>query len=51
MSKIKITISIDEIIAKSAKKQAIDENTNVSALIERLLSEHMSNFKTDAETL
>lgn len=40
MAKIKITISIEEEIVKLTKKQAIDESTNVSAIIEKLLANY-----------
>lgn len=41
--KTKITISIDKDVLIAAKKQAIDDETNLSAMIEKLLKEHLKN--------
>lgn len=43
--KEKVTISLNSEVLISAKKQAIDERTSLSALIERLLSEYLSDKK------
>lgn len=40
--KEKVTISLNSDILISAKKQAIDERTSLSAIIERLLREYLS---------
>lgn len=40
--KEKVTISLNSEVLVSAKKQAIDERTSLSAIIERLLSEYLS---------
>lgn len=41
--KKRYTLTLDEHIVKQAKKKAIDENTNFSALVEKLLKEHIAN--------
>lgn len=41
----KVTISLNSEILISAKKQAIDERTSLSALIEKLLSKYLSEIK------
>lgn len=43
--KEKVTISLNSEILVSAKKQAIDERTSLSALIEKLLSKYLSEIK------
>lgn len=43
--KEKVTISLNSEVLISAKKQAIDERTSLSALIERLLSKYLSDKK------
>lgn len=42
--KEKVTISVNGEILITAKKQAIDERTNLSAMIERLLKEYLNNI-------
>lgn len=39
--KRRLTVSLNEDLAKKAKIKAITENTNLSAIIERLLSEYL----------
>lgn len=41
--KEKVTISLNSNILINAKKQAIDERTSLSAIIERLLNEYLDN--------
>lgn len=41
VKKEKVTISLNPDILISSRKQAIDERTNLSALIERLLREYL----------
>lgn len=43
--KLKVTISISEDVLIDAKKQAIDDRTNLSALIEKLLKDYLSIVK------
>lgn len=43
--KEKATISLNSEILISAKKQAIDERTNLSALIEKLLKDYLDIAK------
>ena len=43
--KEKVTISLNSEILVSAKKQAIDERTSLSALVEKLLSKYLSEIK------
>lgn len=45
VKKEKVTISLNSEVLISAKKQAIDERTSLSALIEKLLSEYLLNNK------
>lgn len=45
--KEKVTISLKSEILVSAKKQAIDERTSLSAMIEKLLSEYISTKGDD----
>lgn len=45
VKKEKVTISLNSEILILAKKQAIDERTSLSALIEKLLSEYLLNNK------
>lgn len=42
--KEKVTISLNSEILINAKKRAIDERTNLSAMIERLLNEYLSKI-------
>ncbi len=49
MPKITRTIKIDLEIWKAARKLAIDENTNFSALIEKLLEKEMKKKKEAKE--
>lgn len=43
VKKEKVTISLNPDILVSSRKRAIDERTNLSALIERLLREYLSD--------
>lgn len=45
VKKEKVTISLNSEVLISAKKQAIDERTSLSALIEKLLSAYLLNNK------
>lgn len=45
--KEKVTISINSEILILAKKQAIDDRTNLSAMIERLLSEYLGKINKE----
>ena len=40
--KRRLTVSLNEDLAKKAKIKAITENTNLSAMIEELLSEYLN---------
>lgn len=41
--KKRFTVTLSEDVVKQAKKKAIDENTNFSAMVETLLVEHVSD--------
>ncbi len=43
--KKRFTVTLSEDVVKQAKKKAIDENTNFSAMVETLLVEHVSDEK------
>lgn len=43
VKKEKVTISLNPDVLISSRKQAIDDRTNLSALIERLLREYLSD--------
>ena len=43
MSKVKFTTTIDQDILEKAKIQAIKEKTSVAKIIEKLLTEYLSN--------
>lgn len=45
--KEKVTISLNSEILITAKKQAIDERTNLSAMIERLLREYLNRINKE----
>ena len=49
MSKVKFTTTIDQDILEKAKIQAIKEKTSVAKIIEKLLTEYLSN-KSEALT-
>lgn len=45
----RFTVTLDEDVVKRAKKKAIDENTNFSALVESCLEEHIHSFTLTGE--
>lgn len=45
--KEKVTISLNSETLINAKKQAIDERTNLSAMIERLLKEYLNGINKE----
>ncbi|MBR6014292.1 MAG: hypothetical protein IK062_11030 [Selenomonadaceae bacterium] len=48
--KKRFTFTLDEDVVKKAKKQAIDENTSLSAKVEKLLSQDSKNNGDEKNT-
>lgn len=48
--KKRVTITLDENVVKQAKIKAINEDTNFSATIEKLLKEYLASSENQKET-